>query len=113
MECIGCGKPAIRTLGTNPYCHDCAESFLAPLRERYKPLDLTNAVIDRELDESEYKDFDVDIKMFHMHCVTCQARWIGDGYTICKWCNERDARKREYAATDVLFPSDDELYDDD
>jgi hypothetical protein len=112
-KCSICNaRDSVRTLGTIPYCFQCAESFLAPLRHQYKPMDLMHAVIDRELDESEHKEFDFDIKMFHMHCVTCQARWIGDGYTNCKWCAERDARKREYEAKDVLFPSDDELYDD-
>lgn len=96
-------RDSVRTLGTVSYCFECAELFLAPLRDKYKPLDLKNAVIDRKAD---------DQGNYHMHCVTCQAKWVGDGYGECKWCADRDARKRGYVRKDLLFPTRDDLHNE-
>jgi hypothetical protein len=37
--CWKCGSPAIRLLGTSPYCWDCAEAFLEPIRLRLESID--------------------------------------------------------------------------
>ena len=37
--CWKCGSPAIRLLGTSPYCWECAEALLEPIRLRLESID--------------------------------------------------------------------------
>lgn len=70
--CHQCGQPATKTLCAYSYCHRCAETILAPIRER---------VITRE------PSMGIGIPTGpHLECDLCGASWIGEPGEECEWC---------------------------
>lgn len=70
--CHQCGQPATKTLCAHTYCHTCAETILAPIRERQ---------ITRE------PSMGIGIPSGpHLECDLCGASWVGEAGEECEWC---------------------------
>lgn len=84
--------PAVRLLGTVAHCEECAESFLAPIREKVR---------------AKYGEVKVtgrtDYGGWWLKCI-CGASWVGDQSDPCPWCSERYARVVEDERRNLLHP---------
>jgi hypothetical protein len=81
-----CGQPATRTLAAIPYCDGCAETILAPLRERHP----SNGQQVGPLRP------DYGPGWAELGCTTCGATWVGHIGEPCPACVERlDEPRRE------------------
>lgn len=85
--------PAVRLLGTVAHCGECAEAFLAPIREKVR------------LRYGEVKCVGrTDYGAWWLRCQVCDASWVGEEYHPCPWCIKRYARVVEDERRSLLHP---------
>ncbi len=74
-----CGQPATRTIGTINYCHDCAETVLAPLRAKH-PSSGGHGQQTGPM-RPDWGDRHAELTCDH-----CGATWVGPIGETCGWC---------------------------
>lgn len=103
-SCSRCPEPSVRMLGTEAFCTECAEAFLAPIRERV-------ADLDRERDpfaghgrqdgplRPDYGPGWADVR-----CDRCSATWVGKIGDSCGWCERSLALLLDMQREVLLHP---------
>jgi len=94
--CHQCGVAADVLLGTQAWCHECAEAFLAPIREK--------VALRQGLVRRLYKAPGHGPGMWYLECQTCEATWVGEPHEACQWCIERTQRLVEDQRSLLLKP---------
>ena len=79
IENCACGQPATRTLGARPYCDECAEDVLAPIRAKHP----SNGAQVGPLRPDYGKNW------AELACATCGMEWVGMIGEPCTRCMER------------------------
>lgn len=96
--CHKCAQPAVRSLGTQDWCHHCAEAFLAPLRAKHAPSTFGGVGIPTG----------TTIRGLHpLHCDQCSATWHGTPHEPCGYCAREHAIALRIQAELVLTAPDD------
>lgn len=106
-DCNRCGAPAVRCLGTTPWCARCAAAFLRPIRLRVLDRDgldfpFAGRAIQVGLMRPEF-----GFEAFDAECDRCGATWVAlYAGESCKWCIGRHERLVAEQAELVLTPPD-------
>ena len=97
-ECA-CGQPATRTLGARPYCDECAEEVLAPIRKRVARRDGVGYG-----EQTGRRRPDWGYSYADLTCNLCGATWTGPMYERCHWCQDALERMQAWQAEMLLDP---------
>lgn len=93
--CHKCGQPAVRSIGTQGWCHDCAEAFLQPLRDKHGPSTFNGKGIPQTGVGGNHQ---------LLKCDQCGAGWYGPAYEHCGYCAREYATALRIQAELVLKP---------
>ncbi len=98
-EPCACGAPATRTLGAHPYCDECAETVLAPIRKKVAQRDGVGYGEQHGKRRPDWGYSYADLK-----CNMCGAGWVGPLYERCSWCQDALERMQQWQAEMLLAP---------
>ncbi len=99
LDQCACGQPATRTLGARPYCDECAEQVLAPIRKKVAQRDGVGYGEQHGRRRPDWGYSYADLK-----CNLCGATWVGPIYERCTWCEDALDRMRQWQAEMLLDP---------
>jgi hypothetical protein len=111
VEPCACGQPATRTLGATPYCDECAEQVLGPIRQKVAQRDGVGFG-----EQHGKRRPDWGFSYAELKCNMCGATWVGPLHERCSWCEDALDHMRAWQAEILLRPElpdrDDQRYDD-
>ena len=99
IENCACGQPATRTLGARPYCDECAEEVLAPIRKRVARRDGVGYG-----EQAGKARPDWGAGWYDLACNLCAATWVGPLHERCAWCQTALDHMRTWQAEILLDP---------
>lgn len=99
IENCACGQPATRTLGARPYCDECAEQVLGPIRKRVARRDGVGYGV-----QTGRRRPDWGFSYADLTCNLCGAAWTGPVYERCSWCEDALDKMRAWQAEMLLDP---------
>lgn len=98
--CHKCARPSTRTLGTQDWCHDCAEALLAPLRAKHTPAHFGGRGQPQTAEPAGL-----------LQCDQCGATWHGAPHEPCNYCAIEHAIAIRYQ-TEIVLTAPDDTTDD-
>ena len=98
-------------MGT-PYCHECAEAVLVPIRQRVLARDGMLPAITSDAVRYTSHAPSHGVGMWWMECAVCGATWVGPVGDECSWCARRYLRALATERAELLALRATESVDD-